>query len=437
MLYKFLRFTVSIGIRFYYKEVKIKNQHNLVDSGPCIVIANHPNTLMDAWLMGFIHKRRVFFMAKATFFSSPFKRKILGSLGMIPVNRKSDGAISGVNNKDSFEACYRLLEEGGLLVVFPEGTSYLERQLRELKTGTARIGLEVEKRSQGKIPLKVVPVGLNYLDGDSYRGRVLIDVGTPIDLDKYWENYEKEPIETSKLVTEQFRVGLSRVFVNLDDSHKEKMVEELTELFDTRYSNRMEKASSSVSLMREFSDKLDALTLTEPWKLVEVQERITKLKEDLNANSIQADFLDRTFRRSMFVRQSMQSFLFLLVTIPIFMYGFLHHVIQYRFISFLLPRLTKEVEYHAPIAILLGLFLYPLFYAGFGVLFYQLFEVKWYILISYLISLPLSGIFAHFYMEYVQLVFGKRHFTSFAKKKEQVFKDLKKQREELKQLILN
>lgn len=437
MLYNFLRFIVSVGIRFYYKEVKIKNQQNLVESGPCIVIANHPNTLMDAWLMGFIHKRRVFFMAKATFFSSPFKRKVLGALGMIPVNRKSDGATSGVNNKDSFEACYRLLENGGLLVVFPEGTSYLERQLRELKTGTARIGLEVEKRSQGKIPLKVVPVGLNYLDGDSYRGRVLIDIGIPIDLDKYWENYEKEPIETAKLVTEQFRVGLSRVFVNLDDSHKEQMVEELTELFDTRYSNKMDKASSSVSLMREISEKLDAIKLTQPWKLAEVQKRITKLKEDLNVNSIHPDFLDRTFRRSMFIRQSIQSFLFLLLTVPIFSYGFLHHVIQYRLIAFLLPKLTKEVEYHAPIAVLLGLFLYPMFYTGFGVLFYQLFEVKWYFIIIYLISLPLTGIFAHFYMEYARIVFGKRHFTSFAKKKEQVFRDLQRQREELKELILD
>jgi 1-acyl-sn-glycerol-3-phosphate acyltransferase len=53
-----------------------------------------------------------------------------------------------VSNQDSFDACYRVLEEGKTLVIFPEGTSFLERHLRELKSGTARIGLEVEKRNQ-------------------------------------------------------------------------------------------------------------------------------------------------------------------------------------------------------------------------------------------------------------------------------------------------
>ncbi len=437
MLYTFLRFTISVGIRLFYKEVKIKNQHNLVDNGPCIIIANHPNTLMDAWLMGYINKRRVFFMAKATFFSSPLKRKLLGSLGMIPVNRKADGAVSGVNNKDSFEACYNLLENGGLLVVFPEGTSYLERQLRELKTGTARIGLEVERRTKGKIPLKVVPVGLNYLDGDSYRGRVLIDVGLPIELNKYWTDYELNSIETAKVVTEQFRLGLSRVFVNLDDSHREKMVEELTNLFDTRYSNKDEKASSSMTLMRKIGNKLDELTLTQPWRLAEIQTRITNLKADLASNSVREDFLDRSFKRSMFIRQSIQSFFFLLVTVPIFIYGFLHHILPYRFIGFILPKLTKEVEYHAPLAILIGLFLYPLFYAAYLITVNSCFDVNWLFLLIYFVSLPFSGLFAHFYMEYAKHLFAKGRFTTFVKTKRSVFDHLKKQRDELRDLILS
>ena len=40
---------------------------------------------------------------------------------MIPINRKIDGEVAGVKNNDSFEACYKLLEEGKTLVIFPEG----------------------------------------------------------------------------------------------------------------------------------------------------------------------------------------------------------------------------------------------------------------------------------------------------------------------------
>ncbi len=181
MLYRILRAIISFGIRHYYREIQVVNQHILdKEDGPLIIIANHPNTLMDAWMVGFVNRRRVHFMAKATFFNSPLKRKLLGALGMIPINRKSDGAVTGVNNKDSFQACYELLEKGEILVVFPEGTSFLERKLREIKTGTARIALEVERRNQGKLGLKVVPIGLNYISADSYRGKVLVHVGKPI-----------------------------------------------------------------------------------------------------------------------------------------------------------------------------------------------------------------------------------------------------------------
>src|ERR1044071_9843594 len=149
MLYRILKVIVGLGIRIYYREIRVVNQENLDHGGPLILIANHPNTLMDAWIMGFINRRRVHYMAKATFFNSPFKRSILRAIGMIPINRKSDGTTAGVNNRDSFEACYELLERGEILVIFPEGTSYLERRLREIKTGTARIALEVESRNDG------------------------------------------------------------------------------------------------------------------------------------------------------------------------------------------------------------------------------------------------------------------------------------------------
>ena len=61
---------------------------------------------------------------------------------MIPINRPMDNRTEGVSNTDSFEACYKILSEGKTLVIFPEGNSVMERFLRELKTGTARIALE-------------------------------------------------------------------------------------------------------------------------------------------------------------------------------------------------------------------------------------------------------------------------------------------------------
>ncbi|MNJ86472.1 2-acyl-glycerophospho-ethanolamine acyltransferase [compost metagenome] len=435
MLYRILKAIISFGIRHYYREIKVVNKHILdKQEGPVIIIANHPNTLMDAWMVGYANRRRVHFMAKATFFNSPFKRKLLGSLGMIPINRKSDGAVSGVNNKDSFAACYQLLEKGEILVVFPEGTSFLERRLREIKTGTARIALEVERRNQGKLGLKVIPVGLNYISADSYRGKVLVHVGRPIELDDLWKEYEVNQGTAAKQLTERFRVELSRVFVNMDDSAREDLVEQLRSLFVTKYTNRAD-VSGEMDFMKSVQSRLEEYSLTTPWKVDEIQDETGKVFASLQFLGIKPDFLDRPYRTGLFLRQFIQSWLFIIGTVPIFLVGFIHHVLPYWFIGWIVPKMTKEVEYHAPLSILLGLVLYPLTYAGFGAMAYFGLDLSWFVVLIYLLSLPLFGTFAHFYMRYMHHLNSKQRFWRFARRRSAILQNLKEQREQLKGLI--
>ena len=71
MLYHILRLIVSIGIRLFYRQIRVKNREHLDEKGPRIIIANHPNTIMDAWILGYICNQRVYYMAKGTFFTSP------------------------------------------------------------------------------------------------------------------------------------------------------------------------------------------------------------------------------------------------------------------------------------------------------------------------------------------------------------------------------
>ena len=64
MVYRILKFLIGIGIRLYYKEIKINEKKYLNTDGPLIIIANHPNTLMDAWVMGMISKKPIYYMAR-------------------------------------------------------------------------------------------------------------------------------------------------------------------------------------------------------------------------------------------------------------------------------------------------------------------------------------------------------------------------------------
>ena len=108
--------------------------------------------------------------------------------------------------------------------------------------------------------------------------------------------------------------------------------------------------------------------------------------ENLN---IKSDFLDRKYRSKMFKRQLVQSFFFLIIGFPVFLYGAIHNFFQFKVTDLLVIKLIKEVEYTAPISVLLGLIFYPLVYVGFLLGFNYIFEpdywMKWVYFLQYAI----------------------------------------------------
>lgn len=216
-------------------------------------------------MIGYISKQRVYYMAKGTFFSSPFKRWVLNGLGMIPVNRVIDAKISGVSNEDSFEACYRLLEEGKTLVIFPEGNSFQERLLRKLKSGTARIALQTELRNSGQLGLKIIPIGLVYLEPEKFRSRVLANIGQPISPLPQLKEFETDSLKAARKLTEEFRKGLSRMLVNSEQKEEEKLVEGIVDILSSDYVKTPKKGvERDVELMRNVFEQMNIFRISQP-----------------------------------------------------------------------------------------------------------------------------------------------------------------------------
>ena len=309
MLYRILKLIVGLGIRLYYRETKVKNAHFLKHDGPMIIIANHPNTLMDAWLVGNVCQQPIYYMAKGTFFSSPLKRRILQSLNMIPINRKVDGKIKGISNEDSFAACYKILEEGKTLVIFPEGNSFPERQLRELKSGTARIALEAENRNNGKLNLKVVPMGLFYSEAEKFRSSVLVSVEHGLFVTDYLEAYRENTSLAAKKLTEKFRIHLERVLVTTESPEQEKLLEDTLHILWGI--ERERDVEHEVSFMKRIKDRMEEIQLVQPYLFEEIQQLVTTIQWQSKKLEIHADFIHRRFRSRLYQMQLTLSILFL------------------------------------------------------------------------------------------------------------------------------
>lgn len=436
MLYRLLKIIVGVGIRLFYRQIRVIGREHLETQGPKIILANHPNTLMDAWMIGHICNQRIYYMAKGTFFNTRFKRWILNGLGMIPVNRQSDGQVAGVSNSDSFEACYKLLEEGKTLVIFPEGTSYQERLLRKLKSGAARIALQTEVRNKKKLGVEIIPIGLNYTEPEKFRSSVLANIGGPIDPTPYVDLYEQDSLKAARKLTEEIRIGMTRLLVNSESKEEEQLVEGIVDLLSSEYVKAPEKGvERDVKEMREVFGQMNAIRVAQPWKIKEIELLVESLKIRIEHLHIKSDFLDRKYQTSLFVRQLISSFFFLLIGSPLFVYGMLHNFFQYKTIDVLVSKLVKDVEYYAPVSVLFSLLLYPLVYTAFLIFVGSYFDLTFWWKVAYFFSMPLAGLFAYYYVKYFRHISFKRKYIFLMRKRKSDIDTLKQERESLRKLV--
>lgn len=150
----------------------------LKSNGPLLLASNHPNSFLDGIILTTLFDQPVFSLARGDAFSHIRIGQFLRRLQLLPVYRTSEGIHNLGHNYSTFDACQRTFENNGIVLIFSEGRCENEWHLRPLKKGTARLAVTSWKR---KIPLKVIPVGINYSSFHRFGKEVHINFGIPID----------------------------------------------------------------------------------------------------------------------------------------------------------------------------------------------------------------------------------------------------------------
>jgi glycerol-3-phosphate O-acyltransferase / dihydroxyacetone phosphate acyltransferase len=125
--------------RTYY-QVRVAGAEVPVE-GPVLLVANHPNSLMDPPLLAMAAGRPVRFLAGAHLFRRRSIAWAVRGSGAIPVFRRSEEPGEMEKNQASFGAVRDALLAGSVVGVFPEGFTHSEPSLVPLKTGAARMAL--------------------------------------------------------------------------------------------------------------------------------------------------------------------------------------------------------------------------------------------------------------------------------------------------------
>ncbi|HSM52486.1 MAG TPA: 1-acyl-sn-glycerol-3-phosphate acyltransferase, partial [Thermoanaerobaculia bacterium] len=211
----------------FFRRVEVVGGERLPAAGPVVVVANHQNGLVDPVLLLAALPRPVRFLAKSTLWRIPVLASILDLAGSIPVFRREDAGADTSRNLATVARCHELRARGGVIAIFPEGTSHDRPALQPLRTGAARIALEAEARF-GPLGVRILPVGLLFEEKTRFRSRALVVVGEPIAVET---GERPDDDDAARELTAAVAEGLRRVTLNFTSWDQARLVDRAAELF--------------------------------------------------------------------------------------------------------------------------------------------------------------------------------------------------------------
>lgn len=150
-----LRFAAFIATRLIYR-FRVRGEENIPTEGPAILVSNHVS-FVDAVLLMAASPRPIRFIMDHRIFQIPVLGWMFRLAKAIPIaSQKEDPATY----ERAFEQARRVLADGELLCIFPEGSITHDGQLGEFKGGIMKI-LETH-------PVPVVPLALQNLWGSFF-----------------------------------------------------------------------------------------------------------------------------------------------------------------------------------------------------------------------------------------------------------------------------
>ena len=132
MLYAVVKTLAVVVMRLLFA-VRGRGHQHVPRQGPVLLVANH-SSVLDPPLVAGLAPRPVAFLAKAELFDVPLLGWLIRRLGARPLRR--EGGDPG-----ALRTALRVLQEGGALLIFPEGTRGAEGVLRPAKAGAGMLAV--------------------------------------------------------------------------------------------------------------------------------------------------------------------------------------------------------------------------------------------------------------------------------------------------------
>ena len=320
--YKLVRSFIHFALRGFYQQIRVVGLENVPLEGqaPVIFAGNHPNSLLDPAIVICSVNRMAHFAAKDVLFQSAPLRVIMNALGVVPISRRKDhggeGSVKKIDNSQAFAALNKVLISGRSMGIFPEGISHDQASLSGLKTGAARIGLQLVAE-EPDVPLVIVPVGLTYIHRNRMRSRVLVQFGHPLQVHDWLDAFKEDPREAARDLTDHLDRGLRALTINAPDWETVRVLDGVRRL----YQPPRIPLENRVELARRFNEGFQ--TVKDKPEVIVLYSRIERYLDELDSLGLSDRDLDDDANFRSRRARAARNLMLALVWLPLALPGFL------------------------------------------------------------------------------------------------------------------
>lgn len=356
----------------FYKRLAIKNRQNVIVNGPVILAINHPNAFMDPAMFTYVaYPPKFYFLARGDVFKPGIASIVFEGLGIAPIFRLQDGGREGLKkNDDTYRRVFGMLKENKKVIIFAEGLCVQERRLRPLKKGVPRMVFNAMEEIN-RPDLTVVPVGINYTNPKKFRSNLFFNVGEPIKVVDFMEEYKVQPARTMNAFLKVLEPKMKELIVHIDNPQNDKLVGWLEEMVLRDWCKQQKLNYKNLDHELKVAQQITAIVNKAD---VENKEVVAELNG--KCNSYFSD-LDKLKIRDWLINPNNHSkvnwfnflarSLVLILFSPLWIRGLIGNYVPYKLSQKIVDKKIKSVEFHSSFNMAIGTILMWFYY---GLQFY-------------------------------------------------------------------
>ncbi len=407
--YQLLRYFVSFYFRIFYKKVQITGMENVPNDCPIIFAPNHQNALMDALAIVCTIKKQPVFLARSDIFKNPVVAVVLRFLRMLPVFRMRDGFEQLRENDEVFDRVIAVLRNKGAIGIMPEGNHGDKKMLRPLKKGILRIVFQAEQGSEFNLNLKIVPVGIEFDNYTSFRSKIFINFGKPIDFKHLFADYRDNPQLALNKAKDFLADHLRLYMIDIRNEENYSLFLNLWKIAGEKFENILENSGKKFSNHfyggKKLSEVINRLHNTDSEFLKSLGGKVEKYSGKLHQNGLKISSVSKFPKNKLKLGSK---FLGLVLLLPVWIYSLITSSVPWLVIRSVTSSI-EDAQFISSFKFVLSLVLFPLFYLLQFFIF--LFVAGFFPALIFLITLPFAGFIAWAYLKWWKKLLNEFSFS--------------------------